>query len=183
MENVTFLCFEFAMKNLSKFIVNISASQPPTTLPPPTTEAVETTTPKRVVNVIPPIGQTTMLYSVNMFDKGTSCGFTNLFDPDTFSLFSNNYLITTAIVLFLNITFHFSILYFFFLLGLKYQATYNEIEKTGGEQKFTDSSKSVDWTNKNDVSNKGDHCDFDFTIHNIARSSMILFLQPKTKQQ
>jgi hypothetical protein len=47
------------------------ASQPPTTIPPPTTEVVETTSAKKVVNYLPPVGQTTtMLYSVHMIDKG-----------------------------------------------------------------------------------------------------------------
>ena len=46
------------------------ASQPPTTIPPPTTEIVETTTVKKVVNYLPPVGQTTSGYTVQMIDKG-----------------------------------------------------------------------------------------------------------------
>lgn len=47
------------------------ASQPPTTVPPSTTEAViiETTTPKKIVNYMPPVGQTTV-FTVHMSDKG-----------------------------------------------------------------------------------------------------------------
>jgi hypothetical protein len=52
------------------FLFSYTASQPPTTIPPPTTEVVETTSAKKVVNYLPPVGQTTPLYTVHMIDKG-----------------------------------------------------------------------------------------------------------------
>lgn len=67
------LCCPFPAKKWQTFFTFFSlwleASQPPTTIPPPTTEAVETTSVKKVVNYLPPVGQTTM-YTVHMIDKG-----------------------------------------------------------------------------------------------------------------
>lgn len=139
------------VKNHSKFVINFSASQPPTTLPPPTTEAIETTTQRRVVNFIQPIGHTTMLYTVNMLDKGTLISRVHPIIVVLFLNLKNNCGISGIVT-----TLHFKHFIFSPREGTKYHATFNEIDKSGGDQKFTDSSKSVDWTNKNDVSNKGD---------------------------
>lgn len=49
--------------------LNLEASQPPTTVTPPTTELVETTSSRKIVSFLPPVGQTTM-YTFNMIDKG-----------------------------------------------------------------------------------------------------------------
>ncbi|CRK97385.1 CLUMA_CG010775, isoform A [Clunio marinus] len=50
--------------------IRLYSSQPPTTIPPPTTEVIETTSTKKVVNYLPPVGQTTV-YTVHMIDKGS----------------------------------------------------------------------------------------------------------------
>lgn len=60
--------FSFSPGKWQTFFIP-TASQPPTTIPPPTTEVVETTTQKKIVNYLPPVGQTTV-YTVHMVDKG-----------------------------------------------------------------------------------------------------------------
>ncbi|CAG9803944.1 unnamed protein product [Chironomus riparius] len=52
--------------------IRLYSSQPPTTVPPSTTEAViiESTTTKKIVNYMPPVGQTTV-FTVHMSDKGS----------------------------------------------------------------------------------------------------------------
>lgn len=69
-KNFSFSCIKNDLSSFSFLFSFHEASQPPTTIPPPTTELIETTTSvKKVVNYLPPVGQTTVI-TVLMIDKG-----------------------------------------------------------------------------------------------------------------